>query len=85
MCNFTRLADRIPPERVVDLLDEYFEAMTVPATAGRATIDKLIGDAIMLVFGIPRATGDEAHRAIETAAAMSSSPTSARWHGWTTR
>ena len=70
ICNFTRLADRIPPERVVNLLDEYFEAMTVPATAGGAMIDKLIGDAIMLVFGIPRATGDEAHRAIETAAAM---------------
>lgn len=68
--NFTRLADTLPAERVVALLDEYFEAMTAAALARGAMIDKLIGDAIMLVFGVPRASGDEARRALDTAAAM---------------
>ncbi len=68
--NFTRLADRLPAERVVALLDEFFEAMTAAAVAHDATIDKLIGDAIMLVYGVPNARGDEAGRALATAASM---------------
>ena len=68
--NFTRLADTLPAERVVALLDEYFDAMTAAALAHGAMIDKLIGDAIMLVFGVPRGRGDEAQRALATAAAM---------------
>lgn len=68
--NFTPLADALPAERVVTILDEYFDAMTAAASAHGAMIDKLIGDAIMLVFGVPRARGDEALRALATAAAM---------------
>jgi class 3 adenylate cyclase/YHS domain-containing protein len=70
ICGFTRLADTLPAERVVTMLDEFFDAMSAPALAHRATIDKLIGDAIMLVYGVPRAAGDEAWRALSTAADM---------------
>jgi class 3 adenylate cyclase/YHS domain-containing protein len=70
MCGFTRLADTLPAERVVTMLDEFFDAMSTPALAHAATIDKLIGDAIMLVFGVPTAAGDEAWRALCTASAM---------------
>lgn len=57
-------------ERIVAMLDEFFEVLTAAATAHQAMIDKLIGDAIMLVFGIPSARGDETLRALSTAAAM---------------
>lgn len=70
MCNFTRLADTLPAERIVVMLDEFFDAMTAAAIAEGAMIDKLIGDAIMLVYGVPRARGDEAQRALRTAGAM---------------
>ncbi|HSP96352.1 MAG TPA: adenylate/guanylate cyclase domain-containing protein [Candidatus Dormibacteraeota bacterium] len=67
---FTRLADTLPAERVVTMLDEFFDAMSAPALAHRAMIDKLIGDAIMLVYGVPSAEGDEEWRALTTASAM---------------
>jgi class 3 adenylate cyclase/YHS domain-containing protein len=64
---FTRLADCLPAERVVSMLDEYFAAMTAAALAHDAMIDKLIGDAIMLLYGVPASRGDEATRALYTA------------------
>jgi adenylate cyclase len=67
---FTRLADTLPAERVVTMLDEFFDAMSTPALAHRAMIDKLIGDAIMLVYGVPSTEGDEEWRALSTASAM---------------
>jgi len=70
ICGFTRLAEVLPAERVVRLLDEYFDAMIAAALPQAAMIDKLIGDAIMLVYGVPHARGDEARRALETAGAM---------------
>jgi class 3 adenylate cyclase/YHS domain-containing protein len=70
ICGFTRLADALPAERVVLFLDEFFDAMITAAVAHGAMIDKLIGDAIMLVYGVPRAAGDEASRALSTASAM---------------
>lgn len=70
ICNFTRLADRLPAERIVEMLDEFFDAMTAAATRHRAMIDKLIGDAIMLAYGVPQEQGDETRRALRTAGAM---------------
>ncbi len=67
---FTRLADHLPAERVVNMLDEYFDAMTAAAVAHQAMIDKLIGDAIMLVFGVSVPRGDEAARALRAAHEM---------------
>jgi class 3 adenylate cyclase/YHS domain-containing protein len=67
---FTRLAERLPAEHVVALLDDFFGAMSAAALAHRAVIDKLIGDAVMLLFGVPAARGDEADRAMRTALEM---------------
>ena len=50
---FTRLAHRLPAERVVTMLDEYFNTMSAAAVAHDGMIDKLIGDAIMVVYGVP--------------------------------
>jgi class 3 adenylate cyclase/YHS domain-containing protein len=44
--------------------------MTAAAVAHDAMIDKLIGDAIMLVYGVPAARGDEVARALATARDM---------------
>ena len=68
--NFTRAAATLPAERVVALLDDYFDVMTAAAGGHGGMVDKLIGDAVMVVFGIPQAQGSEAQRALDTAAAM---------------
>lgn len=78
---FTRLATMLPPEHVVAMLDEYFDAATTAAHASGAAIDKLVGDALMLTFGVPVASGDEALRALRCAAAIhrAFAPLPARW------
>lgn len=70
MSGFTRLAAALPAERVVTMLDGFFATMTGAAAGSGAMIDKLIGDAVMLVFGIPEAKGDEAIRALSVATTM---------------
>jgi len=68
--SFTRLAERLPAERVVAFLDDYFAAMSAAALAHGAIIDKLVGDAVMLLFGVPAPAGGEPTRALTTAIEM---------------
>ena len=66
----TALGERLDPETLRDLLDRYFDAMRVCLEHHGGTIEKYIGDAIMAVFGIPRAREDDALRAIRAAHEM---------------
>ena len=69
---FTDLADHVEPEEVSELLNEYFAEMTAIAERFGGTIDKFMGDAIMIFFGAPVATHDKDHalRAVRMAMAM---------------
>lgn len=69
---FTGLADRVEPEELSELLNEYFLEMTGIAERFGGTIDKFMGDAIMIFFGAPTATHDRDHalRAVRMALAM---------------
>ncbi|MCB9765690.1 MAG: adenylate/guanylate cyclase domain-containing protein [Alphaproteobacteria bacterium] len=67
---FTRYAERLPPERLVSELNDYLDAMVAVVREEQGVVDKYIGDAIMVVWGIPKATGDEAARAVRAAAKM---------------
>jgi class 3 adenylate cyclase/YHS domain-containing protein len=64
---FTRLSARLEPAEVVGLLQDFFTATTDVAVANRAGIDRLIGDAVMLVYGLPRPRRDDPVRAVRTA------------------
>lgn len=67
---FTPLSEKTPPERVVELLNAYFQAMTDIIFAHGGTLDKYIGDGMMALFGAPYRTDDDAVRAVGAAIAM---------------
>lgn len=69
---FTPLAERLPAERVVALLDEFYRRMARVIFSFGGTVDKFIGDEVMAIFGAPRASGDDAARALQAALAMRS-------------
>lgn len=54
---FTSLADRLPPDAVVALLNEYFAAMAEVVETHQGRIDKYIGDAMLVVWEQPVAAG----------------------------
>lgn len=67
---FTNLSERIPPEQVSALLNEYFTIMTQVLFRHDGTLDKYIGDAILAFFGDPLDQPDQAARALACAVAM---------------
>ena len=67
---FTRISEHAAPEKIVDLLNRYFSAMTDIIFAHGGTLDKYLGDGLMALFGAPTATPKDAANALATAVAM---------------
>src|SRR5438128_732368 len=67
---FTRISEHAPPEKIVQLLNRYFSAMTDIIFAHGGTLDKYIGDGLMALFGAPTVTPNDAANALSTAVAM---------------
>jgi len=65
--HFSHLADLYPPQMVVELLNAYFERIVRVITEHDGVINKFIGDAIMTVFGVPKAVADPELRAVKAA------------------
>ena len=64
---FTRIAERMQPDRLVEQLGEYLEAMTAILRDEAATIDKFLGDGILAFFNAPHDVTDHAARACRAA------------------
>ena len=58
--DFTATSDLLQPEDLTEYLNEYFSEMTEIAMAHGATIDKYIGDAMMVFYGDPESKGHQA-------------------------
>ncbi len=56
---FTRLTDHLEPETLTIIINQYFEEMAHIALAHGGTIDKFIGDSIMVFFGDPETRGTQ--------------------------
>jgi class 3 adenylate cyclase len=57
--DFTAISERLQPEDLTALLNEYFTEMSTIALKHGATVDKFIGDAILAFFGDPETKGVE--------------------------
>jgi class 3 adenylate cyclase/tetratricopeptide (TPR) repeat protein len=66
----TAMGSERDPELVRDVLRRFFERMKAIAESHGGTVEKYIGDAIMVVFGMPRLHEDDAERAVRAALAM---------------
>jgi adenylate cyclase len=67
---FTKLAESLPPEQVVSLLNAYFEAMLKVIFRHQGILDKFLGDGMMVEFGTPADDPMQEKHAVMTALEM---------------
>jgi class 3 adenylate cyclase len=63
----TRLGEELDPERVRRPLTRFYEIAREVVQAHEGSVEKFIGDAVMAVFGLTRAHGDDGERALSAA------------------
>ena len=68
--SFTTLSERMDPQQLVGLLNEYFTEMVGIVMEENGVVDKYIGDAIMAVFGAPVPKPGDAVNAVRAAVRM---------------
>ena len=67
---FTSMSEKMEPERVVTTLNEYFSDMIDIVFKHNGTLDKIIGDELMVLYGAPIKGEKDTQRAVETAVEM---------------
>lgn len=67
---FTALSERLPPETVSAMMNEYFTAMVDVILAHRGLVQDFVGDAIMAVYGAPLDDPEHCWHAARTAIGM---------------
>lgn len=67
---FTTISEHLEPEKLVMLLNNYFDPMTKIVLKHRGMLDKYIGDAIMAVYNAPVNVFEHAKEALLTALDM---------------
>lgn len=65
--SFTSISEKMDPEMLLILLNEYFEAMTRIILKNNGTLDKYIWDAVMCFFGAPLKLDNHSFYACDTA------------------
>jgi adenylate cyclase len=67
ICDFTEFAERSSPQRVVAMLNEFWELVVPVLLRHGGHANKFIGDGLLAVFGAPERLPDHAERAVAAA------------------
>ena len=70
LVGFTPLSERLDAEDVATIQDAYFAAAREAIGRYGGVVEKFVGDAVMAVFGAPRARDDDAQRAVRAGLAL---------------
>jgi len=70
LTGFTTFADAVPPEHVMDTLNQTFSRLTKIVADNRGTFDKYLGDGLMAFYGAPITSDNDALNAVRTAVEM---------------
>ena len=68
--DFTRLSANMDSEDVVDMLNDYFSPLVDVVFRFDGTVDKFIGDAMLVIFGSPEADPKQHEKAVRASLAM---------------
>lgn len=79
LVGFTTMAETRDPEQVKNLIDRCFERLAADVADFGGRVDKVVGDAILALFGAPVAHEDDAERAVRAGLRMQE--TLAQWVG----
>lgn len=70
--DFTTLSENMPPAVVTTVLQRYFDRMVQATHRYGGTVDKFIGDGMMVLFGAPMKSDDPCGDAVQCALSMMS-------------
>ncbi|MFA5111800.1 MAG: adenylate/guanylate cyclase domain-containing protein [Desulfobaccales bacterium] len=65
IAGFTKISESMPPEALTNHMAEYFQAMIDTLHQYAATVDKIVGDAIVAFWGAPTPVAEPADKAIQ--------------------
>jgi class 3 adenylate cyclase/tetratricopeptide (TPR) repeat protein len=70
LVGYTRLSESADPEQVKNIVDRTFERLAADVVSYGGQVDKVIGDALVAIFGAPVAHEDDAERAVRAGLRM---------------
>ena len=50
---FTSMSEKLSPKQIVKLLNKYFQSMIDVVFKFNGTLDKIVGDELMVLYGVP--------------------------------
>jgi adenylate cyclase len=65
--NFTTLSERLPPQEVTALLNQFYGRVVEIVFSHQGTIDKFMGDGILIIFGAPLPQANHRQLAVQAA------------------
>lgn len=77
---FTALSERLQPEQVVQMLNAYFEVMVDFVLNYNGTVNEIIGDALLIIFGAPQEMPNRTQQAVACAIEMQNAMTLVNAH-----
>ena len=67
---FTSMSEKLSPSEIVKLLNKYFKSMIDVVFKYNGTLDKIVGDELMVLYGVPLKNENDTFDAVRTAVEM---------------